>query len=348
MKAGILYAKDDIRCGEWETPKAGYGEIVVKMRASGICGSDIPRVLGDEAKYYPIILGHEFSGEVSEIGDGVTGFEIGDRISGAPLIPCMKCTDCAKGSYSLCKNYSFIGSRVSGSFAEYVKLPAVNAVKFSSDVSFELAAFFEPSTVAIHGVRLSGFTGGKDTAVFGGGTIGLFTMQWAKIMGAKSVTVFDISEKRLELAKKLGADYVVNTAKDGLPDPDKKFDYVFETAGQPATMIDCFEAAANKSSVCFIGTPHVPVTFTQKQWENMNRKEFRLTGSWMSYSAPFPGEEWTLTSHYFGTGDLKFDDGLIFARYSLDDIDKAFDLFRANRKQASLFHVGGKVMLINE
>lgn len=338
MKAGILYAKNDIRAGEWETPIAGYREIVVKMRVSGICGSDIPRVLGNEAKYYPIILGHEFSGEVVEIGDEVVGFDIGDRISGAPLIPCMKCPDCAKGNYSLCKHYSFIGSRVAGSFAEYVKLPAVNAVKFSDSVSFELAAFFEPSTVALHGIRCANFIGGKHTAILGGGTIGLFTMQWAKIMGAKSVTVFDISDKRLDLAKKLGADHIVNSAS-GLP--DQKFDFVFETAGQPATMIDAFEIAANKASVCFIGTPHVPVTFTQSQWENMNRKEFRLTGSWMSYSPPFPGEEWTLTSHCFGTGELKFDDGLIFARYPLDEIDKAFDLFRSNS-------VGGKVILTNK
>jgi len=339
MKAGILYSKNDIRYGDWETPKAGAGELVVKVKATGICGSDIPRVLGDEAKYYPIILGHEFSGEVVEIGENVSGFELGDRISGAPLLPCMKCTDCANGNYSLCKFYSFIGSRVAGSFAEYVKLPAANAVKFSSDVTFELAAFFEPSTVALHGIRCANLAGGKDTAVVGGGTIGLFTMQWAKIMGAKSVTVFDISNKRLELASKLGADFVVNTRESGLP--DQKYDYVFETAGHPATMIDSFEIASNKSSVCFIGTPHVPVTFTQKQWENMNRKEFKLTGSWMSYSAHFPGEEWTLTSHYFGTGDLKFDDGLIFARYPLAEIDKAFDLFRNG-------NVGGKVMLINE
>ena len=270
MKAGILYAKNDIRIGKWETPRAGEGEIVVKMRASGICGSDIPRVLGDEAKYYPIILGHEFAGEAVEIGGGVKNIHAGDRISGAPLIPCMQCADCARGHYSLCRQYSFIGSRVSGSFAEYVKLPAANAVKFSDEVPFELAAFFEPSTVALHGVRLADFQGGRDTAVVGGGTIGLFTMQWAKILGAKSVTVFDISEPRLALAKKLGADFVVNTANgDSLP--DQRYDYVFETAGQPAAMLTSFELAANRAHVCFIGTPHVPVTFTQKLWENMNR-----------------------------------------------------------------------------
>ncbi len=339
MKAGILFAKNDIRYADTEMPAPKKGEILVKMRATGICGSDIPRVLGNEAKYYPIILGHEFSGEVAAIGEGVEGFEIGERVSGAPLIPCMNCSDCAHGNYSLCRHYSFIGSRVAGSFAEYVVIPAVNAIKFSDSVSFEQGAFFEPSTVALHGIRCANYIGGRDTVILGGGTIGIFTMQWAKIFGAKSVTVFDISDARLEIAKKLGADYVVNTKTQGIP--DMKYDFVFETAGQPATMITAFDVAANKSSVCFIGTPHESLTFTQKQWENMNRKEFRLTGSWMSYSAPFPGEEWTLTSHYFGNGDLKFDDCLIFKKFPLSEITEAFKLFETGK-------VGGKVLLVNE
>jgi L-iditol 2-dehydrogenase len=124
----------------------------VKIKATGICGSDIPRVLNNGAHYYPVVLGHEFAGEVVEIGEGSTGFEIGDRVSGAPLLPCLKCDDCQNGNYSLCRYYSFIGSREQGSFAEYVVIPAQNAVKFSKEIPFEQGAMFEPSTVALHGV----------------------------------------------------------------------------------------------------------------------------------------------------------------------------------------------------
>ena len=338
MKAGVLFGKNDIRYTDWETPVIGDNDLLVKIKMTGICGSDIPRVLGDGAHYYPVVLGHEFSGEVVEIGKNAAGFELGDRVSGAPLVPCMECADCQNGNYSLCKNYTFIGSRIQGSFAEYVKLPAQNAVKFDKSISFEQGAFFEPSTVAIHGLRCADFKGGGDVAVLGGGTIGLFTMQWAKIFGSKSVTVYDISDARLALAKKLGADYVVNTAREEIKKGSA--DWLFETAGQVKTMQDAFEIAGNKAGICFIGTPHENLTFTPKLWENMNRKEFKLTGSWMSYSAPFPGEEWDLTAHYFKTGQLKFDENLIFEKFHMSEIDKAFDLYRQNK-------VGGKILLYN-
>lgn len=339
MKAGILYKNEDIRYDDIPTPHPKANEILVRVKMTGICGSDIPRVLANGAHYYPIVLGHEFSGEVAELGENVTQFEIGDRVAGIPLLACMKCSDCLNGNYSLCKNYTFVGSRIQGSFSEYVVLPATNAIKFDNSVSFEQGAFFEPATVALHGVKCANYKGGGSVAVLGGGTIGLFTMQWAKIFGAKSVTVFDISDARLSLAKKLGADRTVNTADGdyGL----ERFDYVFETAGQTATIKAAFEIAANKARICCIGTPHKELSFTPREWENMNRKEFILTGSWMSYSAPFPGDEWTLTAHYFKTGQLKFDDALIFRKYSLSQIAEAFELYKTPSA------VGGKIMIFN-
>ena len=340
MKAAILYGNEDVRYDDFETPVVTKGTVKVKIKASGICGSDIPRVLHNGAHFYPVVLGHEFSGDIVEIGEGVEGFEIGDTVSGAPLLPCMDCKDCQQGNYSLCKKYSFIGSRQQGSFADYVVLPAINAVKYDKSIPYEQAAMFEPSTVAIHGIRCADYKGGGDVAILGGGTIGLFTMQWAKIFGSKTVTVFDISDERLALAKKLGADFVVNTLKE-TPQKDK-YNYVFETAGQVPTMHMAFEVAANKASVCFIGTPHVDMTFTPKLWENMNRKEFKLTGSWMSYSAPYPGDEWQLTAHYFATGQLKFDESLIFAKYPMDKAQDAFMLFKNPTE------VKGKIMLMNE
>jgi len=189
MKAAVLHAKDDLRYEEYPTPQPKEGEVLIKVKATGICGSDIPRVLGDGAHYYPIVLGHEFSGEVVETGKGVTSVKPGDRVAGVPLLPCMKCDDCQKGSYSQCKFYSFIGSRVQGSFAEYVVAPERNVVKFDDSVSFEQGAFFEPSTVAFHGLNRVEYRGGEDVAILGGGTIGLFTAQWARIFGAKRVFI---------------------------------------------------------------------------------------------------------------------------------------------------------------
>ena len=348
MKAAVVVANEDVQYLEIPEPEVKPGYVKIKVRYSGISGSDIPRVLHNGVHYYPIGLGHEFSGDVVEIGEGVTKVKAGDRVSGAPLVPCMKCEDCQKGNYSLCKHYSFIGSREQGSNADYVVVPEQNAVPFDASVPYEQGAMFEPSTVALHGLLQNDYQGGQCVAILGGGTIGMFTMQWAKIFGSKKVVVFDISDERLELAKRLGADEVVNTTKEDYMKTameftgNKGYGYVFETAGQVPTMHMAFELAANKAHVCFIGTPHADLSFTPAQWENMNRNEFKLTGSWMSYSAPFPGKEWELTAHYFATGQLKFDPGFIYKKIPMSQAQEAFQLF----KTPGL--VKGKILLSNE
>lgn len=348
MKAAVLYGNDDIRYADWDTPVTRPGTVKVRVRAAGICGSDVPRVLHNGAHFYPVVLGHEFSGDVVEVGEGVTNVAVGDTVSGAPLVPCMECADCQRGNYSLCKHYSFIGSREQGSFAEFVVLPAQNAVRYDPSLPYAQAAMFEPSTVALHGLRQNDYRGGGTVAVLGCGTIGVFTAQWAKIFGSRKLVVLDIDEGRLALAKRMGADETVNTLhpdflKEALALTDGAgFDHVFETAGNPVTMRMAFELAANKAHVCFIGTPHTDLTFTPGQWENLNRKEFHLTGSWMSYSAPFPGEEWNLTAHYFATGELKFDPDFICRTYPMSAAAEAFALYKDPAQ------VHGKIMLVNE
>lgn len=348
MKAAVLHAKGDMRYEEYQTPEPGKGQALVRVKAAGICGSDIPRVLGDAAHYYPIILGHEFSGEVVSTGGDVESVSEGDRVAAVPLIPCFNCSDCRKGSYSQCGNYSFIGSRVQGGFADYVALPERNLVKFDMNVSFEQGAFFEPSTVALHGLKCAGYRGGEDVAILGGGTIGLFAAQWAMIFGAKRVFVFDIDNDRLALAKRFGVDVTINTLEPDFRDAvneytnGKGFGFVFETAGVDVTMKLAFELAGNKASVCFVGTPTKDLVFIPKLFLNMNRKEFTLTGSWMSYSAPFPGSEWELASHYFGNGKLKFDDNLIFKKLPMSKAAEGFDMYRTPGR------VKGKILLVND
>lgn len=348
MKAGVVHAKCDIRYEDIEKPVPKAGQVRIKVKYTGICGSDIPRVNGDAAHFYPIVLGHEYSGTVDEVGEGVTSLKKGDRVAGIPLVPCMKCEDCQKGNYSLCKHYDFIGSHSFGSFAEYVCVPESNAVKFDDSVSFRQGAFFEPATVALHGLERTDYKGGRTVAILGGGTVGMMTMQWAKIFGAKEIVVFDIVDERLELGKRLGATAGINTLKENFMEEamaltgGRGYDYVFETAGNTITMKMAFSLAANKADVCFIGTPTRELTFTVKEWENINRKEFRLTGSWMSYSAPFPGHEWDCVAHYFSTGDLKLDDSFTFRIIPLSKIDEAFELFKTPGT------VKGKILIDSE
>lgn len=344
MFAGVVHGKQDIRFEEIQMPELKKNEVLVEVKMTGICGSDVPRVNEGTCHFYPIVLGHEFSGVVADVGTDVTSIEIGTHVAGVPLVPCMQCEDCKKGNYSLCKKYSFIGSRQNGSFAQYVAVPETNVIPLDNSVTFEQGAFFEPATVALHGLRCANFQGGKTVAVLGAGTVGLLTMQWAKIFGASKVIVVNRSRQKLETAKDLGADAVVSSLDENYREQlmdltdNRGFDYVFETAGSVEMMKTAFYSAANKADVCFIGTPKEAQTFSVAEWEMMNRKEFNMTGSWMSYSAPFPGEEWCLTAHCFQSGQLKIDTRMIDKVIPLRDIAKAFALYKENK-------VRGKILI---
>ncbi|NLO82373.1 MAG: galactitol-1-phosphate 5-dehydrogenase [Clostridiales bacterium] len=343
MKAAVLHDQRDIRYDEIVVPDIKEDEILVKVKATGICGSDIPRVLGSAAHYYPIVLGHEFSGEVVEVGSQVTNVKAGDRISGAPLIPCHKCIDCTRGHFSQCKHYSFIGSRVDGSWAEYVKMPGINAIKLPEKVSFVQGAFFEPTTVALHGLFVMDFRGGYDTAIVGMGTIGLLTLQCARILGARRIFAFDIDNKRLDIARDYGADVCINTGDDDFREKvneltrGRGFDMVIETAGVEFTEKLCLEIAANKGNVMFIGTPSRPITLQPREFEHINRKELTVRGSWMSYSAPFPGREWELAGCYFAKGLIRIEE-LIDRIVPLEDAAEVFKDFEVPGK------VKGKIL----
>lgn len=348
MKAAVLLGNENIQYIDIAEPKTLPGTVKVKVAICGICGSDVPRVLYNGAHSYPIVLGHEFSGTIYEVGEGVKGIKIGDHVAVAPLVPCNECSDCRQGNFSLCSHYSFIGSRQQGAFADYVVVPAENAVVIDPSIPFDQAATFEPSTVALHGLFQNNYKGGGTVAVLGCGIIGLFTIQWAKIFGAKKVVAIGRGKKGLDTALMLGADDVLSTAD---PDFDRKldalengrgFDFVFESSGSSQTMYLAFKTAAKKAHVCLIGTPSDSLNFTKAMWEQLNRKEFFLTGSWMSYSAPFPGCEWDLTAHCFSDGRLKFVPDMIHGRFHMSEAAKAFSLFK---EQGA---VKGRILLYNQ
>lgn len=334
MKAGVLFAQDDLRYVDWAEPRMQPGSVKVRVHACGICGSDVPRVLGTEARFFPLILGHEFAGEIVEVASDVDGRAVGDRVAGVPLLPCMTCDACQRGLYALCKQYGFIGSRSDGAFAEYVVVPASNVVPIADGVSYTMGALFEPASVALHGLQKADFRPGEDVVILGTGNIGILTMQWARICGARRVAVCDILPERLELARQMGADAVFNPTDANFADQiaaytsGQGFHYVFETAGQPATIQLGFELAGVRGTLACIGTPHKDFAFAWKQWELLNRKELNVTGTWMSYSAPFPGSEWTLTAHHFAKGDLKLHDSMIYQKVPLSQIAEAFSWYK--------------------
>lgn len=335
MKAAILYKDLDIRIEEIEKPEIGSDEILIRVRATGICGSDLPRVLKGTARYYPIILGHEFSGEIAALGSEVEDFCIGDKVTAAPLIPCHQCEDCQKGNHSQCKNYSFIGSRKPGTWAEYVVVPARNTVKLHDKVSFIEGAFVEPITVALHALNIMGFRPSKNVAIIGMGTIGLLTLQCVKNMGAGSISVFDIDDEKIGKAKIMGADFGYNPIskifwEEVDAQTDKRgYDIVLDCAGSSPTVRLSLKLAANKGQIMYIGTPTTDVTLTPEGFEMINRKELTIQASWMSYSAPYPGIEWKIAADYLAKRKIDVKD-LIYKTIKLDDVKKAFEEINQN------------------
>lgn len=345
MKAVVLTGNESLVYQEIPTPEVKPGTVRIKVSVCGICGSDVPRVFNHGAHSYPIVLGHEFSGTIDAVGEGVQGLEIGIRVTAAPLVPCHKCPDCEQGDYALCEHYSFIGSRQQGAMAEYVVVPAENVVPISDAISFEQAATIEPATVALHALRLARFSQGKRVAVLGCGIIGLYAIQWAKLLGAASVTAIGRGEIGLNAAKELGAEFVFSTKNSPEEDLLSQFesngyDYVLECSGSSQTIQLSLQMVAKKGIVCMIGTPKKDLIFTPSLWENINRKECWITGSWMSYSAPFPGEEWRMTVDYMRSGKLKLVLGMVRGIYPMERTIEAFGDIRRG--------VSGRCLLSNE
>lgn len=317
---------------------------MINVKYCGICGSDIPRVFDGAAHGYPLVLGHEFSGVVAAVGDKVNNVNIGNRVVAAPLIPCMHCSDCDNGNYSLCRNYSFIGSRIWGAMADYVKVPDINVIKIPDSIPFDLAATIEPATVGLHALMHCKFKSGATVAVLGCGIIGLDTIQWAKINGAASVTAISRGEDGLRAAANLGANTystTTSTAESILNDFPRGFDYVFECSGSDATIHLALRIVGKKGTICYVGTPKRELNFSIKDWENINRKECWVTGSWMSYSHPFPGKEWTETIKCMSDGKFKAIPERVYKKMQMKDGSEAFGLIRAGKSK-------GRILLGNE
>ena len=294
MKAVRMYKPKDLRVEDVEKPVMQPDEVMVKVHACGVCGSDIPRILTYGAHVSPIICGHEFSGEIEAVGDQVEGYQVGVRVVVPPLIPCGHCEWCKKGIYSLCEDYDYYGSRRDGAYAQYVSVKKTNLMKVPDGVSYEDAATLDPCANAWHGLVNRGhFKEGDTVAVVGAGPIGLFAVQIAHMKGAKKIIAVDVWDKKLEIAKSVGADVVVNSLEN---DPVKAV--MDATDGEGANVV-----------VDFSGAP-------------LMRGQIELAGSWNSFTDPFPGEDWTESLKMYEKGMTAKD--IISHRITLDEVPEIF------------------------
>ncbi len=301
IKALVYYGKEDLRLEDFPTPRIESGtEVIIKVHYAGVCGSELARIIGDAPipLEHPVPHGHEFAGVVQEAGSRVTTVRPGDRVAVAPKTVCGICEDCRNDRVGQCANtHGFIGVKLPGGWAEYCKVEEQNVVKLPDNVSTFAGAFLEPLTVAVHGLRVGEYTPGGRTAIVGCGTIGALTLQAALAQGASEVTAFDSSGRALALAKEMGAHFTVCTTGDWRAQAweqtgGRLYDTVFETGGAAFTEKAAIELTGAHGTLVYIGTPFSQIVFSPQEFEQINRKELWIRGSWQSYSTPFPGAEW--------------------------------------------------------
>ncbi|MGI5472093.1 zinc-dependent alcohol dehydrogenase family protein [Streptomyces sp. CA-132043] len=215
MRAVVIEEPNKLSVTTVPDPTPGRGEVVVKVTAAGLCGTDVHMLAGEFGPTeYPVIPGHEFSGEIVAVGEGVTGFAEGDKIAADPAIYCGACHFCAIGRGNLCEQWGTIGITVDGAAAEYVKVPARNCYRLPETVELRHAPLIEPLSTIVRGFDIVDPKLGDHFLIYGAGTMGLLYMQVAQRAGAGSVSVVDINADRLTVAKKLGADHVATSADD--------------------------------------------------------------------------------------------------------------------------------------
>ncbi|MBI4632284.1 MAG: alcohol dehydrogenase catalytic domain-containing protein [Deltaproteobacteria bacterium] len=220
MKAAVVYGENDIRISEVPTPVPGAGQVLIKVKASGVCATDV-KILGGSGlpKELPTILGHEVAGTIEALGEGVTGLTINQRVAVYPIAACGECFFCKQGRYSLCFKPYGLGHGADGGFAEYVAVPAqivrLKGIIAINDMPFDMAAMIEPTSCCIAAAEQCGTKAGDTVLIIGSGPLGLLHTIVSKARGCR-VIIIDINDQRLAKAKEVGADVTLNTERDDI------------------------------------------------------------------------------------------------------------------------------------
>ena len=338
MKAlAKTHAKEGIWMTQSVKPKLGHNDLLIKIKKSAICGTDIHIYNWDEWAQktipVPMVVGHEYSGEVVGIGQEVKGFAIGDRVSGEGHITCGHCRNCRGGRTHLCRNTIGVGVDRPGSFAEYLVIPAFNAFKLPDEISDDLAAIFDPFGNAVH-TALSFDLVGEDVLITGAGPIGIMAAAVAKHVGARHVVITDVNQYRLDLATKMGASRAVNVSQEALSDVmtelgmTEGFDVGMEMSGVPVAFTDMLANMNNGGKIAMLGIPGEDMAI---DWSKVIFKGLTIKGIYGREMF----ETWYKMASLIQSGlDLT---PIITHHFSIDDFQQGFDAMRSGQS--------GKVIL---
>ena len=289
MKASRFLGNKTFAVTDLPTPHAGPGELVLRNQVCGVCGTDVHIYHGEPGSADvnpPVVLGHEYSGEVVEVGEGVTGFAVGDHVTVDPNIYCGHCAYCQNGKKQLCPSMEAIGVTRDGGFAQYSRIPAAQAFKLEPTVPWEAAAMAEPLACCLHGIDLAGIQVGDKVCVVGGGAIGLLMVQLAKLSGASQIVLSEPNEKRRQVGLQLGANAALDPTR---PDSQEVFaqvldggaNVVIECVGNVPAVKSAFQFAGKGATVLLFSVPKVDATFDLPLFD-VYKKELTIKGSFVN------------------------------------------------------------------
>jgi L-iditol 2-dehydrogenase len=329
MRAAVLHGPGDVAIEERPVPRPGPGEVVVRIRSVGVCGSDTHYYdhgrIGSFVVEAPLILGHEAAGEVAGVGPGVTRLVVGQRVSIEPGVPDMSCRQCLAGRYNLCPNMRFFATPpVDGAFAEYVVVHEAFAHPVPASIGDDAAALLEPLSVGVWACMKGHVTAASRVLVTGAGPIGLVAVQTALAFGATEVIVSDVNPARLALARELGATETVDARETSVADLDRPPEVLLECSGHPPAISEAVRALdrAGRAVLVGMGGDEVPLPLSVVQ-----ERELELTGTFR-YAGTWPTAIALVAS---GRVDL---DRLVTGTYRLDQAEEA--LTAGRRDQATV------------
>jgi len=333
MRAALLYGVKDLRIQDVDMPEVGYGEVLVKVKAATTCGTDLKiyqRGYVEGVIKLPTVFGHEWAGDVVEVGEGVTWLKKGMRVRAGNSSPCLRCYMCQRGNFNLCEDMMWLW----GAYAEYIRVPsrivALNTQVIPAHVTYEEAAVTEPLACVLHGVEEARVKLGDTVAIIGSGPIGLLHLLTVKKMGAGKVIISDTIDERLHLAEILGADETINAKKEDTVVKVKKLtdgygaDVVMEAIGLPATWEQALTMVRKGGTVLeFGGCP--PGTQIKVSTEQLHYGETTIMGAFHTTPVHFRKALNLITS---GTINVK---PLITRRMKLDSLKEAFEMLTTSK-----------------
>ena len=338
MKAWVLHGINDIRLENISQPQIKENEVLVRVKACGVCGSDIPRIYKDGAHKMPLVPGHEFSGEVVEVGSTEYESWLQKPVGIYPLIPCGTCIACQKGTHEMCRQYSYLGSRRDGGFAEYVAVPAKNLIELPQNVTFAQAAMLEPMAVAVHAMRRLSINQTDVVVVCGLGTIGQLLVMFLLEKGVQNILAIGNKDlqKKTVLALGLPEENICDSRQQNVEEwlwahtNETGPDIFFECVGRNETIAQAIDLTAPGGKVRLIGNPYADMVLEKAVYWKILRNQLYVTGTWNSSFFAGVDEEhsdWQYVLNRLEEGKIQ-PEQIITHSMPMENLEKGFHIMR--------------------